>query len=119
MPQGGPPNLAAETAEVTAEAEEAGAAVSLRSLQALASSCLFERAKRRYVECFDPLDDPYDPLLDPVEPGMMTVEVRTVFDQLEQQLAIAPSSAATDNGEDEFMPRLRSRSSGSTAVPLS
>jgi carboxypeptidase Taq len=36
----------------------------------------------RYVECFEPYDDPYDPLLDDFEPGMKTAEVEAVFDGL-------------------------------------
>ena len=36
--------------------------------------------KRRYVECFDPVDEPYDILLDDYERGMTTAEVRAIFD---------------------------------------
>jgi carboxypeptidase Taq len=42
--------------------------------------------KRRYVECFPEVDDPYDALLDDYEPGMKTAEVERVFVQLKEQL---------------------------------
>ncbi|HST25349.1 MAG TPA: hypothetical protein VLJ76_05120, partial [Gaiellaceae bacterium] len=38
--------------------------------------------KKRYIECFHPVDEPYDALLDDFEPGMKTAEVRAVFDEL-------------------------------------
>src|SRR5262249_12807910 len=38
--------------------------------------------KKRYIECFQPVDEPYDALLDDYEPGMKTAEVRAVFDEL-------------------------------------
>ena len=42
--------------------------------------------RRRYVECFEPVGDPYDVLLDDYEPGMKTVEVVAIFDQLKAAL---------------------------------
>jgi len=42
--------------------------------------------KRRYIECFDPLDEPYDILLDDYEPGMTTAEVRRIFERLKERL---------------------------------
>jgi carboxypeptidase Taq len=42
--------------------------------------------RRRYVECFDTPDETYDVLLDDYEPHMKTAEVRTVFDELKEQL---------------------------------
>lgn len=42
--------------------------------------------KRRYVECFDPAEEPYDILLDDFERGMTTAEVRTIFDELKSEL---------------------------------
>ncbi len=99
-----PTELAAETAKVTADAEEAWAAARRDSDFATFKPWLDRvlELKRRYVECFAPYDDPYDPLLDDFEPGMKTVEVRAVFDQLKQEL-VPLIAAATDNGEDEFM----------------
>jgi carboxypeptidase Taq len=42
--------------------------------------------KKRYIECFEPVDEPYDALLDDFEPGVKTAEARAVFDQLKQGL---------------------------------
>jgi carboxypeptidase Taq len=42
--------------------------------------------RRRYVECFDPVDDLYDIVLDDFEPGMKTVEVEEIFDRLKGAL---------------------------------
>jgi carboxypeptidase Taq len=42
--------------------------------------------KHRYVECFDPADEPYDILLDDYERGMTTAEVRAIFDELKTEL---------------------------------
>jgi carboxypeptidase Taq len=42
--------------------------------------------KKRYIECFQPVDEPYDALLDDYEPGMKTAEVRAVFDELKAGL---------------------------------
>jgi carboxypeptidase Taq len=42
--------------------------------------------KHRYVDCFDPADEPYDILLDDFERGMTTEEVRAIFDDLKSEL---------------------------------
>ena len=42
--------------------------------------------RHRYVECFEPADDPYDVLLDDYEPGMRTAEVQEIFDQIKTAL---------------------------------
>src|SRR5581483_8540589 len=42
--------------------------------------------RREYVACFDGLEEPYDALLDEYEPGMKTSEVRTVFEQIKDEL---------------------------------
>jgi carboxypeptidase Taq len=52
--------------------------------------------KQRYIECFDPPDDPYDVLLDDYEPEMKTAEVRAVFDDLKRDLV--PLIAAVREG---------------------
>ena len=38
--------------------------------------------KRRYVECFPEVDEPYDALLDDYEPGMKTAEARAALEEL-------------------------------------
>ncbi|MEP6977584.1 MAG: carboxypeptidase M32 [Thermoleophilia bacterium] len=42
--------------------------------------------RRRYIDCFEPADEPYDILLDDYERGMKTAEVRAVFDRLKEGL---------------------------------
>jgi len=42
--------------------------------------------KRRYVECFEPADDPYDVLLDDFEPGLTTAEAESVLEALKEEL---------------------------------
>src|SRR5262249_10453431 len=58
--------------------------------------------KKRYIECFQPVEEPYDALLDDFEPGMKTAEVRAVFDELKSGLVplveeIAEHADAVDN----------------------
>jgi carboxypeptidase Taq len=53
--------------------------------------------RRRYLECFEPFDDPYDPLLDDYEPGMKTAEVRVVFDQLRPVLTSLVAELASED----------------------
>jgi len=58
--------------------------------------------KKRYIECFQPVDEPYDALLDDYEPGMKTAEVRAVFAELRDGLVplvaeIAERSDAVDD----------------------
>jgi carboxypeptidase Taq len=53
----------------------------------------------RYVECFDPADEPYDVLLDDYEEGMRTAEVRRIFAELKEELV--PLIAAVRDREPE------------------
>ncbi len=53
--------------------------------------------RRRYVECFEPADDPYDILLDDYEPGMKTSEVQEIFDQIKAGL-MPMIRAVSDSG---------------------
>lgn len=48
----------------------------------------------RYVDCFEPAEEPYDVLLDDYEEGMKTAEVRRIFDELKQELV--PLIAASE-----------------------
>jgi carboxypeptidase Taq len=61
--------------------------------------------KRRYVECFQPADEPYDTLLDDYEQGMKTAEVRSIFDRLKDVLVPfveAAGSSATPPVKGRF-----------------
>jgi carboxypeptidase Taq len=42
--------------------------------------------RRRYVDCFDGVEEPYDILLDDFEYAMTAAEVRAVFDRLKEEL---------------------------------
>ena len=42
--------------------------------------------RHRYVACFEPPEESYDVLLDDFEPNMKTAEVRTIFQQLKDEL---------------------------------
>jgi carboxypeptidase Taq len=54
--------------------------------------------KKRYIECFQPVDEPYDALLDDFEPGVKTAEVRAVFDELKAGLVPLVAAIAEQNG---------------------
>ncbi|HZR84611.1 MAG TPA: carboxypeptidase M32, partial [Candidatus Binatia bacterium] len=43
--------------------------------------------RKRYIECFDPGDEPYDIVLDDFERGMKTAEVRQLFDYVKEHQA--------------------------------
>jgi carboxypeptidase Taq len=60
--------------------------------------------RRRYVDCFDPPDETYDVLLDDYEPLMKTAEVRTIFDDLKEQLEpLIEEIAEAGEVDDSFL----------------
>jgi carboxypeptidase Taq len=61
--------------------------------------------KKRYIECFQPVDEPYDALLDDFEPGVKTAEVRAVFDELKQGLLplVAAIAEHADSVDDSVL----------------
>jgi len=66
----------------------------------------FERnveLRRRYVACFDDVEEPYDILLDDFEPYTTTAEVREIFEELKAELV--PLIAELRDGEvdDSFL----------------
>ena len=63
--------------------------------------------RHRYIDCFDPADEPYDILLDDFERGMKTAEVRHVFARLKEAqvplvAAIAEAGGAPPQPEGPF-----------------
>jgi carboxypeptidase Taq len=42
--------------------------------------------RRRYIECFEPKEEPYDILLDDFEPEMTTAEVARIFEDIKTEL---------------------------------
>jgi carboxypeptidase Taq len=68
----------------------------------------FERnveLRQRYIECFDPADEPYDLLLDDFERGMKTAQVRAIFDGLKAELIPLVREVGERNGDpdDDFL----------------
>jgi carboxypeptidase Taq len=61
--------------------------------------------RRRYVECFEPEEEPYDILLDDFERGTKTAQVRAIFDELKEELIPLAREAGERNGEadDAFL----------------
>ncbi|MDP8911530.1 MAG: carboxypeptidase M32, partial [Actinomycetota bacterium] len=56
--------------------------------------------RRRYIECFEPADEPYDLLLDEYERGMKTAQVRSVFERLkEEQIPLVAQAADREDPE--------------------
>ena len=59
--------------------------------------------RRRYVECFDDVDEPYDILLDDFEPHATTAEVRQIFDELKAELLPLISELRELEVDDSFL----------------
>jgi carboxypeptidase Taq len=83
-----PPALSAEMAQAAAEAapvwmEAKASSDFARFLPALERNV---ELRRRYVDCFEPRDEPYDILLDDYEPEMETAEVRRIFAEIKPEL---------------------------------
>jgi carboxypeptidase Taq len=99
-----PADLAAEQAKLASEVQDVWVKARQESDYATFKPWLDRtlELKRRYVECFEPYDDPYDPLLDDYEPGLLTDEVRTVFEALKEEL-VPLVMAAESEGDDAFM----------------
>jgi carboxypeptidase Taq len=99
-----PSDLAAEMAQVHAEAHQAW--VNAREASDFgAFRPWLERVlelHRRWIECFAPYEDAYDVVLDDYEEGMRTEEVRTVFATLAPEISALVAEHASDD-EDEFM----------------
>ncbi len=94
-----PTELAGELRLVASEAQEAWAVARAENDYAAFRPWLDRNIelRRRYIDCFDPADDPYDVLLDDFEPGMKTAEVRMVFDRLKPELRALASRLASDD----------------------
>ena len=59
--------------------------------------------RRRYVDCFDGVDEPYDILLDDFEPYTTTAEVREIFDELKAELVPLIAELRDIEVDDSFM----------------
>jgi carboxypeptidase Taq len=99
-----PPQLAADMTRLGSEAMEAWASARRDSDYAAFRPWLDRtlELKRRYIACFEPVEDPYDVLLDDYEPGLPTAEVRGIFDTLKREL-VPLITASASAAEDEFL----------------
>jgi len=52
--------------------------------------------RKRYIDCFEPADEPYDIVLDDYERGMKTAEVRRIFDYLKEHQSPLVKEMAAD-----------------------
>ncbi|MFL5946478.1 MAG: carboxypeptidase M32 [Gaiellaceae bacterium] len=59
--------------------------------------------RKRYVDCFEGVDEPYDILLDDFEPETTTAEVNAVFDVLKPELIELISELRNEEIDDSFM----------------
>jgi carboxypeptidase Taq len=56
--------------------------------------------RRRYVDCFEPREDPYDVLLDDHERGFTTAETERVLEHLKRELVPLVEAAQEADGEE-------------------
>jgi carboxypeptidase Taq len=119
-----PASLRAETARAAAEARplwvKAKAASDFASfLPALERNL---ELKRRYVECFPEVEEPYDVLLDDYEPATSTAEVRGTFEELKPPLVALIAELRDDEVDDAFLrgefPQERQRALAREVVDL-
>jgi carboxypeptidase Taq len=59
--------------------------------------------RRRYVECFDGVEEPYDILLDDFEPYTTTAEVREIFSELKAELVPLIAELREAEVDDSFL----------------
>jgi carboxypeptidase Taq len=59
--------------------------------------------RRRYVDCFDGVEEPYDILLDDFEPGTTTAEVREVFEEIKPELIALVAELRDEEVDDSFL----------------
>jgi carboxypeptidase Taq len=59
--------------------------------------------RRRYVDCFEDVDEPYDILLDDFEPQTTTAEVRAIFEVLKGELVSLIAELRNGDVDDSFL----------------
>ena len=59
--------------------------------------------RRRYVDCFDGVEEPYDILLDDFEPYTTTAEVREIFAELKAELVPLIAELRDSEVDDSFL----------------
>ena len=59
--------------------------------------------RRRYIDCFEEVEEPYDILLDDFEPEASTAEVREIFEELKGELIPLIAELRNDDVDDSFL----------------
>jgi carboxypeptidase Taq len=59
--------------------------------------------RRRYIECFDPSEEPYDILLDDFEPETTSAEVETIFDEVKADVVPLIAELRDREVHDDFL----------------
>src|SRR5690348_16751546 len=59
--------------------------------------------RRRYIECFEPQDEPYDILLDDFEPEMKTADVARIFKEIKDELVPLIAELRDRDADDSFL----------------
>jgi carboxypeptidase Taq len=59
--------------------------------------------RRRYVECFEPGEEPYDILLDDYEPETKTADVSRIFDEIKSELVPLIAELRERDVDDSFL----------------
>jgi len=100
-----PPELSAEMARAAAEAAPVWLEAKATSNFALFLPAL-ERAvelRRRYIECFEPVDEPYDILLDDFEPETKSADVTRIFAEIKDELVPLIAELRGREVDDSFL----------------
>jgi carboxypeptidase Taq len=100
-----PPELSAEMAKVAAESAPVWVEARATSDFGLFLPALERNVelRRRYVECFEPRDEPYDILLDDFEPETKSADVTRIFAQLKEELVPLIAELAERDVDDSFL----------------
>jgi carboxypeptidase Taq len=100
-----PGELRAEMARAAAQAQpvwvEARAASDFRRFLPVLERNI--ELRRRYVECFGTVDEPYDILLDDFEPETTSAQVETIFDEIKAELVPLIGELREREVEDSFL----------------
>jgi carboxypeptidase Taq len=59
--------------------------------------------RRRYIDCYEPRDEPYDILLDDFEPEMRTAEVTRIFAEIRDELVPLIAELRERDVDDSFL----------------
>ena len=100
-----PTELRAEMARAASQARQAWVEARAKSdfkafLPALEHNI---ELRRRYVECFEPVEEPYDILLDDFEPETTTADVRPIFDEVKAELVPLIAELSDADADDDFL----------------